>query len=181
MPVEFFEDPESERGSREEKANIEAIKKRIAIGILNRDITDDNPSDENGYTGLEQIIIYEFPENGEMYLEELKEDIIAKAQEIEDDEEIEDGYPFLGSDGEKTVIVKLTKSFLEGTLTDDAISPWCGFTGLEQAIVYEFGPVPEDVILEIRKKMYSSQLVMRGGCAFRNYKDLDDFVSEEFI
>ncbi len=181
MSAEFFEDPESERGSRQEKANIEAIKKRIAIGILNRDITDDNPSDENGYTGLEQIIIYEFPEKGEMFLEELKEDIIAKAQEIEDEEDIEEAYPFLGSDGEETIINKLAKSNLEGILTEDAVSPWCGFTGLEQAIVYEFGPVPEDVILEIKKKVYSSQLVMRGGCAFRNYKNLDDFVPDELI
>ena len=177
-PVEFDYSPEE--NPEEQNQREQSIKTRIAMGVLVRDISDDNPSDTNGYTGLEQVIMYCFETEDYTLIQDLKEEIMDIAQDFEE-EEYEEDFPQLEEEDERKILVKIARFVLENIITDDNRSSWSGLSGLEQAIYYEFGPVGSIKLLEIKKKIIGMQMDLRGGSTVRNQYNPDDYVLDEII
>lgn len=165
-------------GENKRESEIEELKKkRIAIAYYYRQISEDNPSDENGYTAFDQLILYEFDIANEEDLydqvEELKDDIVFIAQML--DEGTEDIVIECIID-EEEVLLRIAKGTLEGYITDDTVSRWTGLTSMEQIILYEFGDMEIDRMVEIKKRLKSIALNLRGGSIMRNRDDFEDFL-----
>ena len=180
-----FKDPQ-EINPEEENNSEQGIKEykllRIAFAYLNREIADDSPSEENGLTALEQLIIYEFNIEGDedFYetLEELKDDVIFEAQCL--DEEDEDSVEMYVLDQDKAYR-RIARGTLAGLITDDVVANWQGTTPLEQIIMYEWGFLDEEKVLQIKKIIKEEEIILRGGSALKNKKDYDDyFPSDRF-
>jgi hypothetical protein len=150
---------------------------RIALAYLNREIADDSPSEENGLTALEQLILYEFEiEEDEHFndtLEELKDDIIFEAQCLEEEDEATVELYILDED---QAIRRLAQATLIGNITDDVVSNWQGMTPLEQIIMYEWGYVEEEMVTNVKKRIKNEQLKLRGGRALRSKKEYEDYI-----
>ncbi|MDX9739431.1 MAG: hypothetical protein RBT33_03700 [Candidatus Dojkabacteria bacterium] len=158
------------------ESEIEKLKKaRIAIAYYYRQISEDNPSDENGYTAFDQLILYEFDiaNDEDVYdqIEELKEDIVFFAQMLDEGEgEIILEYQI----NEDETLLRIAKGVLEGYITDDTISRWADLTSMEQIILYEFGNMEIDRMIAIKKKLKSIELGLRGGSTISKKDDIDD-------
>ncbi len=164
-------------GENKRESEIEELKKeRIAIAYYYRQISEDNPSEENGYTALDQLILHEFDilNEDDMYdqLEDLKDDIVFIAQMLDEGmEEIEIEYIM----DEKDVLLRIAKGTLEGYITDDTVSRWTGLTSMEQIIVYEFGDMEVDRMIAIKKKLRSIELNLRGGSTMKNKDEFENY------
>lgn len=153
------------------------LKTRIADAVLWRQITDDNPSDINGYTALEQVIMYEFNIDDDEDIEDIKDEIICLARDLELDDE-DKGLLVRAFDQDK-INKKIAKSIIHGIITDDKESPWSGLSSLEQIISYECGSVDVYVIFDIKKAIKGTQFDLRGGYKMQHQDDFwDDFVEE---
>lgn len=166
--------PEEQNNPEQEIKDFKIL--RIALAYLNREIADDSPSEENGLTALDQLIIYEFDiaddESFNETLEELKDDIIFEAQCLEEEDEASVELYVLD---ENQVLRRLAKATIDGVITDDVISNWQGMTPLEQIIMYEWGFIEDEEVAKIKKKIRDQQLMLRGGSALKSKKDYDNY------
>ncbi len=177
-PVELFFDPESEHGDSHDSQ--EFLKERIALGYLFRDISDDNPSRLNGYTGLDQVIMYSFETYNPIEVEILKAEIISLAQELDGDE-VEEGFFDLTNDQQRRILLNISRFVLEKVLTDDNRSIWSDFSGLEQVILFEYGPISSKELMDIKRKLYSVQIELRGGSTLRKGDDFLNYALDQEV
>lgn len=188
-------EPERRNGNEDvaRKIKIEGI----ASNYLDRFITDDNPSTKNGYTALDQLIIYDFDlasfDNDEFFnqFQELKDLVMDRIHEIineEEDDPIdnecegEDWEYFEAVDlfDEDRVLTKIARYILLGYITDDVLSPFSGVSSLEQIIAYEYGEMINAnnnvrEMARIRKKLLAIKLDMKGGGKIYRNGSLDEF------
>lgn len=188
-------EPERRNGNEDvaRKIKIEGI----ASNYLDRFITDDNPSTDNGYTALDQLIIYDFDlaslDEVDFYnqFQELKDLVIDRTHEIineEEDDPIdnecegEDWEYFEAVDlfDEDRVLTKIARYILLGYITDDVLSPFSGVSSLEQIIAYEYGEMINAnnnvrEMARIRKKLLAIKLDMKGGGKIYRNGSLDEF------
>lgn len=166
--------PEEQNNPEQEIKDLKIL--RMALAYLNREIADDSPSEENGLTALDQLIIYEFDiKDDELFnetLEELKDDVIFEAQCLEEEDEASVELYVLD---ENLVLRRLAKATLDGVVTDDVVSNWQGMTPLEQIIMYEWGYFEDDQVTLIKKRIRSQSLALRGGSALKNKEEYDEY------
>lgn len=133
---------------------IEDISYYFAAG----DITDDNPSEVNGYTSLEEILLFELAEylNETIELDRIKAQIVLRAWEIyefddtqidelmsrEEEDWEEEWYEINEEEEEeylKKTINKIAKYYLVGNISDSNYSTSNGLSTLNQIILYKTG------------------------------------------
>lgn len=170
------ENLDPEPGDRKDEVK-EEIKERIAWSYSLHELTDDNVSELNGLTGLEQIIIYEFDCNSQEELFEMAEEISDLAMEL-DVSESEESFPEITNQQEQELILKLAKGYYREILTDDNESRWLGLTGFEQAIMYEFGPISIEKFAELKSKILGMERDLRGGSRLIKLSNLDGYEQE---
>ena len=146
-------------------------KEKIALLYSLQVITDDNQSLTNGLSSLEQIIMYEFDLNNKSELYDMVEEIsdlevhfdVFKLRKILTETIFQD---------EEELVLKLAKGRYKGILTDDNVSKWTWLTSLEEAILYEFGPVSEERLSELKSKVSNKESDLKGGCRLRDISAL---------
>lgn len=183
---EFDEEPESEDESNSSEGLEMPVKEKLAWLLIEHNITDDNPSPCNGYTALEQMIIYQFDTKFELNLAQLKKEIISLAKQLSEEEKIEDTdnledeefddteYEEIIYD-EQIVLDKIAQYVLSGIITDDIASDWNGRTSLEQILSCEFGDYAITNMGELKKKIYAKGICLRGGRRLQSYEDFNSF------
>jgi len=159
-----IEDYDSEDGAMLEKHLIRNLALKVIEGLL----TDDNPSEENNLTGLEQTIAYVFifSKGDKNTIKGMKKRVYGKINDLNGGCKIEKDFipnPDIKSslpeeeleDLERSFIKDLAISVMAGSLTDDNPSEENGLTGLEQAIAYIFGFSKDNngKIEDIKKKV----------------------------
>lgn len=167
---------DSEPEDRKDEVKQE-IKEKIAWSYSLHELTDDNVSELNGLTGLEQIIMYEFDCNSQEEIFEMAEEISDLAMEL-DISESEESFPKITDLQEQELILKLAKGYYREILTDDNVSRWVGLSGFEQAILYEFGPVLVGKFEELKSKILGMERDLRGGSRLRKLSNLDGYEQE---
>lgn len=145
-----------------EVENKEDMVRRISIMYSIDYITDDNPSKINNYTGLSQVLIYSLGLEDELDLMELEDDVYAFSQKGEDFHFCIKDIP-KNSFKEKILTMKLAQGYFRKILTDDTPSRWNHLSGLDQAICFEFGPIPLDEIERIKKDIVEMRPHLFGG------------------
>ena len=156
--IEIWKQTDSDNTEVKTEEILTKVKSMYALGY----ITDDNPSQINGCTGLSQVLLYSLPIDDELDLLEYEEGIHDFAEEMED---VHFGTVDIprGSFLERISVIKLAQAVIGSILTDDNHSGWNKFSGLEQAICYEFGPIPLNRISEIKEKIKSMMPEILGG------------------
>lgn len=167
--------PEEQNNPEQEIKELKLL--RIAISYLSREIADDTPSEINGLTALDQLIVYEFgiedDENLNGTLEELKGDVIFEAQCLEEEDELEVEMYVPEKD---QAIRRIAACTLADLITDDVVSRWPEYTPLEQIIMYEWGYIEEEEVIKIKKRIKEEQIILRGGSALKNKEDYYDYL-----
>ena len=188
---------EPDMGNSNEEVQKKIKIEGIASNYLDRFITDDNPSTKNGYTALDQLIIYDFDLasfiGDDFYdkFQELKDLIIDRAHEILDEEDCdtvdneidEDNVEYFDARDlfdENKVLMKIAKYMLLEYITDDVLSPFSGETSLEQIIAYEYGnriatENNEAEMIKIKKKLMAIRFDMKGGGRMYNITSIEEF------
>lgn len=171
--------PEFDSGDEYSFESEEELKTEIAYAVLYREITDDNPSTENGCTALDQLIFYELDVKDPDLLFNLKSEVIEIARDLEEanigcDEEEGLDIEMVCFNHDK-IANSLADAILRGIITDDEISPWSGLTSLEQIICYKYGIDYDEVTISyIKRRVVGAQMDLRGGARMPSEESLDD-------
>ncbi len=169
-----FDSGESNQNEQEEiYLKKESIAEALSLGFLSHD----NQSPRNGYTSLEQLILFEFDaiENPEIKykLTEIKREVISISNSI--DYFKYDMYEREDID-EKALNIKIAKYIIRGYVTDDNISDLVGTTSLEQVIYFKYGPIGSKKFSEVRREIMSEQLNLRGGSVMSK----DEYTKDQY-
>jgi len=158
------------------------ILERIALSYLLRGITDNNPSEKNNLSTLEQILHYEFFHDiyDEYDLEGLKQEIIAMAQTLEgeygEEECITRDYVY---SQRNRINKRIARAIFLELITDDNPSDWTGLSSLEEIICYEYGEINPDELVRAKKEIFSLTIGLRGGSNMGDFDDPEDAFEQE--
>lgn len=164
---------------------IEEKMEEIAESLLKGYVTDDNPSPLNGFTGLEQLILFEMgedlPEELPLYIVKAQIKITAWTMTQDDEFDEEEEYDPIGLDfdvDDETIEEEIEETIKEITnhlalenITHDNPSQENGYTGLTQVVLHELDAYVRAGFTsfpEIAEKISQRLIILNGGCNLAN-------------